>query len=265
MELFLARPTSTWKFKYILCPIYLKLEGSRKVIYLCAWNMSHGTKNEFPEARHAPVQCSEKRRIMSSADPGSASAGETALLHRTGLSAIHHSLSAIVKCALRNSGRYSRLTRCPFCRVLSSPFQSSYSLAPVTRGGDYSGTELDAEMGTTEFFIRFNSVSESFDSLYSWLTMALQELIQINSRLRMYFWNLFQIDSRLKKLTEYFDSNQLAAQKTFQNFDSNRLITQKVSGISIRINSWLNNSIQLLSWLTFWAFTQFRWPFLGFH
>ena len=40
----------------------------------------------------------------------------------------------------------------------------------------------------------------------------------------------------------------------------------KKSGILIWINSWLNDSNQPLISLTFfWAFTQFRWPFLGFH
>ena len=60
------------------------------------------------------------------------------------------------------------------------------------------------------------------------LTMALQELIQISSRLKTDFRSLIQIDSRLKKLPEYFHSNQLTTQKkTFQNFDSNRLIDSK--------------------------------------
>ena len=40
----------------------------------------------------------------------------------------------------------------------------------------------------------------------------------------------------------------------------------KKLGILILIESWLNDSNQLLISLTFsWAFTQFRWPFLGFH
>ena len=106
--------------------------------------------------------------------------------------------------------------------------------------------------------------------------MALQELVQISPWLKMDFWKLNQIDSRLKKLPEYFYSNQLTTQKTFQNFDSNRLMTQKLSGILIRIKSWLNDSNQLLISLTFfgpslnfvdlfWAYTKFRWPFLGFH
>ena len=53
--------------------------------------------------------------------------------------------------------------------------------------------------------------------LNSWLTIALQELIQIGPMdwLEMDFWNLIQIDPRLKNLPEYFDSNQLTTQ-TFQ-------------------------------------------------
>ena len=63
------------------------------------------------------------------------------------------------------------------------------------------------------FFVRFNSVSESFDSTQPWLTMALQELIQISSRLKIDLWNLIQIDSRHKKIPEYFDSKQFTTKK----------------------------------------------------
>ena len=48
-------------------------------------------------------------------------------------------------------------------------------------------------MVTTQFFIRFHSVSESFDSTHNdfthnfKLTMTLQEFIQISSRLKTYF------------------------------------------------------------------------------
>ena len=48
--------------------------------------------------------------------------------------------------------------------------------------------------------------------------MALQELIQISSRLKTDFGNLIQIDSRLKKLPEYFESNQLTAKKLARVF-----------------------------------------------
>ena len=109
--------------------------------------------------------------------------------------------------------------------------------------------------GYNSFFLFDTTQSQKvFIRLNSWLTMALQELIQISSRPKVAFWNLTQIDPRLKKLPEFFDSNQLKTQETFQNFYSNRPMTQKLSWILIRMKSYLNDSNQC------W----FRWPFLGF-
>ena len=83
-----------------------------------------------------------------------------------------------------------------------------------------------------------------------------------------------------QKAFQKFDSNQLMTQNAFSNFDSNRLMTKKY-GILIRINSWLNYTIDSVAYLPldftsydlFWAFDQsvlswcdlFRdvWPFLG--
>ena len=58
-----------------------------------------------------------------------------------------------------------------------------------------------ADMGTTHFFIRFISVSESFDST---------QLMTLNGFTRL-------------------DSNQLTTQNGFLKFDSNRLMTQAKS------------------------------------
>ena len=72
---------------------------------------------------------------------------------------------------------------------------------------------------------------------WSWLTVALQEVIQISSQLKMDFWSLIQVCIWIKNLW-----------------------------ILNRINSWLNDSNQLLiSLACFWAFIQFHWPFLDFH
>ena len=58
--------------------------------------------------------------------------------------------------------------------------------------------------------------------------MTSQELIQINSRLKIDFY-LIQIDlgTTEKQASRFFYSNQLTTQKTFQNIDSDRLMAQR--------------------------------------
>ena len=59
-----------------------------------------------------------------------------------------------------------------------------------------------ADMGTTHFYsIQLSLRKFWFDS---WLTMALQDLIQISSQLKMDFWNLIQIDSWLEQKSVSF-------------------------------------------------------------
>ena len=102
--------------------------------------------------------------------------------------------------------------------------------------------------GHNSFFIRFNAVSETFDSI---------QLMTHNGFTRNH-------------------SNQLTTQNGFLKFDSNRLTTQRASSIFIRINTWLNSqfhmsfsghSTLLLNWYDlFWAFhssVDFVWPLLG--
>ena len=71
-----------------------------------------------------------------------------------------------------------------------------------------------ADMGTTQFFLFESTWSQKvLIRPNSWLTMVLQELIQISWRLKMDFWKLIKIDSQLQKIQGYFDSNQLMTQK----------------------------------------------------
>ena len=77
-------------------------------------------------------------------------------------------------------------------------------------------------MGTTNIF--------GFDSTQTQKALALTQLMTHNGFPRI-------------------GSNQLMAQKAFQNFDSNRLPTQKRSGILIRINSWLNYTVDSIAHL----------------
>ena len=114
------------------------------------------------------------------------------------------------------------------------------------------------------FFIRFNTASESFDLI---------QLMTHNSFTRLYsnqlttqngFLKLIQINSWLKKPAEYFDSYQLMTQRSFQNFDFNQLMT-KNSGILIQIKSWLNDLNQLLILWPFLGYLSISLTFLGFH
>ena len=65
-----------------------------------------------------------------------------------------------------------------------------------------------------------------------------------------------------QKAFQSFDSNQITTQKAFQKLDSNRFTTQKkLSGISNRINFWLNYTI-IIGPLSHWIglrMTFFRW------
>ena len=127
------------------------------------------------------------------------------------------------------------------------------------------------DMGTTHFLFDSTQSQKVFILLNSWLTMALQDLIQISSRLKLIskiwfnsthdsksFQNIFiQINLRLKNFPEFW-------------FESTH--DSKNSKILIRIKSWLNDSNHLLISLTFfglsvnfvdlfWGFTKFCWPF----
>ena len=166
----------------------------------------------------------------------------------------------------------------PHCRVvvgfriqsLFSPLMYCYGVQAETRvnthirltadSGGLTGPASELYCSLTRhgrhdsFFIRINSLSESFDSNQPvWLKMALQEMIQISSRHKMTFWNLFQLDSWLKR---------------FQNVliqINSRL--KKLSRFLIRINSWLKNHLEYwfdsshdsMIRINCW----FRWPFLG--
>ena len=131
-------------------------------------------------------------------------------------------------------------------------------------------------MGTTQFFSRFNSVSEVVIRLNSWLTMDLQELTQISSRLKIDFWNVIQIDSRLKKSGIFWFKLSHDSKQNSRNFVQIDSWPKKTIWNIDGIKSWLNDSNQLLISLTFfglsykfispfWSFTKFRWPFLAFH
>ena len=82
------------------------------------------------------------------------------------------------------------------------------------------------------FFIRFNSVSESFDSDS---TRESQWLLRIDSN---------QLMTRNGFLE--FKSNQVMTQMTFQNFDSNRLTTQKTFQFFTQINLRLKRPSRIL-------------------
>ena len=98
------------------------------------------------------------------------------------------------------------------------------------------------------FFIRFNSVSESFDSDSTrdsqWLLridsnqlMTRNGFLEFESNqvmTQMAFQNFDSNRLTTQKAFQSFDSNQLATEKAFQNFDSHSLTTQKkLSGILI--------------------------------
>ena len=94
--------------------------------------------------------------------------------------------------------------------------------------------------------------------------MALEELIQISSRLKMDFWKLIQIDLGLKKYKWYFDSNQFMTQKTFQYFFPNQLMNKKIWNIDLNhiMTQWFDSTVDFVD--LFSAFTQCRFPFLVF-
>ena len=78
------------------------------------------------------------------------------------------------------------------------------------------------------FSIRFNSVSESFDSDS---THDSQWLSKIDSNQLTTQNGFLEFDSNrlmTQMAFQNFDSNQLMTQKAFQQFDSNQLMTQKV-------------------------------------
>ena len=93
-------------------------------------------------------------------------------------------------------------------------------------------------MGTTHFSFDLTQSQKTSIWLNSWRIMALQELIQTNSRLKINIWNLIQVDSLLKKLSKVLFKSTLDT-KNLQNL--------------IWINSWLNYAIHF----------QFRITFLG--
>ena len=93
--------------------------------------------------------------------------------------------------------------------------------------------------------------------LNSWLTMVLQELTQINSRLKNDFWNLIQSTHGLKSFQSY-DSDQLTTQKTVQNLDSNRLMTHKsIWNIDSNkvVTQWFESTVDFVD--LFWASLNF--------
>ena len=130
--------------------------------------------------------------------------------------------------------------RCP--GRLAIDWDHSLSRADVILGTTSSTPSFDLEFdlkgqtdveghGCVQTWVRLIFLFDSTQSqkfligLNSWLTMALQEWIQISSWLKMDFWNLIQIDSRLKKLPECFNSYQLMTHNAFQNFGLNQLMT----------------------------------------
>ena len=136
----------------------------------------------------------------------------------------------------------------------------------------------------------FDSIQISLRKFWfdSWLTMASQELIQINSRIKTDFGTLIQIDSRLKKLPEYFDWNQsrpknfpefwfksIHDSQNIWNIDSTQVMTQwfestvdfaelfglsfnslTIFGLSLNIflglSSWLNQYLEDLNPFNSW-------------
>ena len=123
-----------------------------------------------------------------------------------------------------------------------------------------------SDMGTTQNIFSSQLVSESFDSTQ---LMTHNGFTGIDSNQLTTQNGFLKIDSNrftTEKFQGHFYSNQLMTKKKLS-----RILIQinswlKKPGILIWIESWLNDSNQLLISLTFsWAFTQFRWPFLGFH
>ena len=102
---------------------------------------------------------------------------------------------------------------------------------------------LSPDMGTYDsfFFIRFNSVSESFDSDASHDSQSLSRIdsnqlttrnafLEFNSNrhmTQMAFQNFDSNRHMTQKAFQGFLSNQLTIQKAFHNLDSNGLMTKK--------------------------------------
>ena len=132
--------------------------------------------------------------------------------------------------------------------------------------------------------IRTNLVSESFDST---------QLLTHNGFTGIDSYQLTTQNGFLK-----IDSNRLTTQKasrifwvksthdskkTFQDFDSNQLVTQKIWNIDLNqvMTQWFESTVDFVDFFgfysilltffgfslnlvyLFWAFTKFRWPFLG--
>ena len=128
------------------------------------------------------------------------------------------------------------------------------------------------DMGTTQFFIRFDSVSEVLIRLNSWLIMALQELIQISSWLKIWFKStrdskrfqdiLIQINLQLKKLSRILIQFDTDSENYLEHW------FKSCHDSMIRINCWFRwpfLGLHSISLTFLGAFTKFCWAFLGFH
>ena len=90
-------------------------------------------------------------------------------------------------------------------QITSVPTSISYVVPQHRRGIAPPGVprvpvlDWEEDMGSTHF-VRFDSTQSQkvFIPTQLMIHNGLQGLIQINSRLEMFFWNLIQIDSRLK-------------------------------------------------------------------
>ena len=119
---------------------------------------------------------------------------------------------------------------------------------------------------TTHFLFDSTPSQKGLIRINSWLTMALQDLIQINSRLKWIYEVWFQ-STHDSKSSQIFYSNQLTTQENF----SESWVESTHDSIMLFIPSFVWHFLGIepywwLGWL-FWAFhssVNFVWPFWAF-